>query len=127
MGTGTVSVSYAFFGFFAPVDNLPIVNQVQAGRAIPLKWTLKDANGNLVLNLATVLSINYYQTPCYDGETVSPTELPADDAGVSELRLTADGYHFNWKTEKGFANKCYNIRVTLSDLSVHEAKFKFKK
>jgi hypothetical protein len=81
----------------------------------------------LILNLATVTAIQYYQTPCIAGELVSDTPLPADDAGSSELRLTADGYHFNWKTDKNFANKCYNIRVTLSDLTVHEAKFKFKK
>lgn len=28
---------------------------------------------------------------------------------------------------KGFANRCYELRVSLNDSSTHEAKFKFKK
>ena len=124
--THTYAVQYSFLGFFSPVDNLPVLNGVNAGRAIPLKWELRDALGNPVLNLANVAGITYVQIAC-GSESVDPMEYVADDSGTSELRLTATGYHFNWKTEKGFANRCYTLRVALNDSTVHEAKFKFKK
>ena len=51
--THTYAVQYSFLGFFTPVDNLPVLNGVNAGRAIPLKReVLRDALGNPVLNLA---------------------------------------------------------------------------
>jgi hypothetical protein len=117
---------YEFIGFFEPVENLPVLNGVNAGRAIPLKWELRNASGNLVLDLATVTGITYVQVAC-GVEPVDQIELPAGDAGTSELRLTSTGYHFNWKTEKSFASKCYELRISLSDSSTHSARFKFKK
>ena len=127
-GTGTITNDdfYTFTGFFSPVENAPALNGVNAGRAIPLKWELRDPSGTLVLDLATVTGITYVQIAC-GAEPVDPMEYVADDSGTSELRLTATGYHFNWKTEKGFANRCYELRVSLNDSTTHEAKFKFKK
>jgi hypothetical protein len=37
-GSATHNVQYAFTGFFAPVDNVPVVNKANAGQAIPVKW-----------------------------------------------------------------------------------------
>ncbi len=126
--TGTITNDdfYTFTGFFSPVENAPALNGVNAGRAIPLKWELHDPAGTLVLDLATVTGITYVQIAC-GSESVDPMEYVTDDSGTSELRLTATGYHFNWKTEKGFANRCYELRIALNDSTVHEAKFKFKK
>ncbi len=67
--------------------------------------------------------------PCSVGDSVPvPLEGYADDAGASELRITGTEYHFNWKTAKNFANKCFELRVTLNDgTPPHIAKFKFTK
>ena len=73
-----------------------------------------------------VAGITYVQIAC-GSESVDPMEYVADDSGTSELRLTAQGYDFNWKTEKGFANRCDELRIALNDSTVHKAKFKFKK
>jgi hypothetical protein len=55
---GSASVTYAviydFSGFFAPVENLPMLNIANSGLAIPLKWRITDANGQPVTNLASV-------------------------------------------------------------------------
>jgi len=44
----TVAARYNFSGFFPPVDNPPVVNVVNAGRAIPVKFSL---GGNKGLNI----------------------------------------------------------------------------
>ena len=43
--TFKVNVRYAFNGFFRPIDNLPIVNAVKAGQAIPVKFCLGGNKG----------------------------------------------------------------------------------
>src|SRR6185369_3860486 len=43
--TFKVIVQYNFAGFFQPVDNLPVFNVVQAGRAIPVKFSLSGNKG----------------------------------------------------------------------------------
>ena len=44
-GSFKVTVSYPFTGFFRPVDNLPTVNVVKAGSAIPVKFSLGGDQG----------------------------------------------------------------------------------
>ena len=41
----TVTVQYNFAGFFPPVANLPALNVVQAGRGIPVKFSLSGNKG----------------------------------------------------------------------------------
>ena len=118
---------YDFRGFFTPVENLPKVNKVNAGRAIPLKWELRDHVGNFVLNLDAVDSIRYLRVACSVGEVITAMPLDADDSGASGLRITDNQFHFNWKTEKSFANTCMELQVTLDDGTVHIAKFAFTK
>lgn len=39
------TVVYKFSGFFAPVENLPAVNHVKAGQAVPVKFSLLGNQG----------------------------------------------------------------------------------
>jgi hypothetical protein len=125
--TQTYNVNYVFVGFFSPVNN-GVWNVVNAGRTIPVKWQQRDAFGSFVLDLGTVESIYFFQVPCSSETIALPMEGFADDAGASELRIAGTEYHFNWKTQKSFANKCFELRVTLDDSPMpHVAKFKFVK
>jgi len=47
MGNASVNygVNYNFSGFFQPVDNLPTLNRVKAGSAIPVKFSLSGNQG----------------------------------------------------------------------------------
>jgi hypothetical protein len=38
-------VTFTFSGFFQPVNNLPVLNQANAGRAIPVKFSLSGFQG----------------------------------------------------------------------------------
>ncbi len=128
LGTITNDDFFTFLGFFTPVENSPVVNVVNAGRAIPLKWQLHTPAGTNVQDLTVVQDIRYLQVACASETITNPIEGLADDSGSSDLRLVDGGYQFNWKTAKNFANTCMEIRVTLTDGSpAHIARFRFTK
>jgi hypothetical protein len=121
--TRTVKVIYNFTGFFSPVGNLPVLNMVNAGRAIPVKFSLA---GNQGLN---ILASGYPVSgviPC-DGsaQTVDITE-GTTTAGSSSLSYSPDQYSYVWKTESIWATTCRQLVIKLNDGTEHRANFKFK-
>jgi hypothetical protein len=121
----TVEVSpYNFTGFFAPIDNLPAFNEMKAGQAAPVKFSL---GGNQGLNIFAAGSPSSVQISCASGDPVSPVE-ETETAGSSSLSYdsTTDRYKYTWKTESSWKNTCRLLTVTLRDGTVHTAKFKFK-
>jgi uncharacterized repeat protein (TIGR01451 family) len=119
-----VTVLYDFTGFFSPVNNLPTVNVVNAGKAIPVKFSL---SGNKGLN---IFAANSPQS----GVILCDASAPATDltmtvtAGSSSLSYdaTTDQYIYVWKTDSSWAGTCRQLVVTLNDGSAYTAYFKFK-
>jgi hypothetical protein len=117
-------VVYNFTGFFSPVDNLPTLNQVKAGSAVPVKFSL---GGNQGLNILASGS------PSSQGISCS-TSAPVDDieetvtAGGSSLSydVATNTYSYVWKTNKAWANTCRQLIVKFVDGTEHKANFKFK-
>jgi alpha-tubulin suppressor-like RCC1 family protein len=116
--------AYQFSGFFQPVDNLPTLNSVKAGQAIPVKFSLGGDQG---LNIFAVGYPKSEQITCnsnvlVDGieETVTP--------GASSLTYDpgSDQYHYVWKTQKSWANTCRQLVVKFVDGTTQRANFKFK-
>lgn len=122
-------VRYNFIGFLLPVDNPPVINVGRAGRTFPIKWQLKDANGNFISDLGVVLynPLRYRQTA--SGSTIWYELLPGDTSGSSGLRYdsSSNQYIFTWQTSKTFAGKSYELLLELNDGSVHNAMFNFTK
>lgn len=118
----TVTVRYLFTGFFSPVNNLPTLNSVNAGRAIPVKFSL---SGNKGLN---ILAPNNPYTVSLNCNTNDPgvDVVETLTAGSSSLSFGGDQYNYVWKTESSWAGTCRQLVVTLNDGSVHVANFKFK-
>jgi DNA-binding beta-propeller fold protein YncE len=119
-----VTVQYNFAGFFQPVDNLPILNVVQAGRAIPVKFSL---SGNKGLGIFAPGSPSSGPIPCNSSDPAVDLEETVT-AGSSSLTYnpTTDTYNYVWKTEPGWAGTCRQLVVQLNDGSIHRANFKFK-
>ena len=119
-----VTVLYNFFGFFAPVDNLPIFNEMKAGQGAPVKFSL---SGNKGLNIFAAQSPSSVQIACDNGATILPVEETVN-AGSSSLTYdaTTDRYNYVWKTDGGWKNTCRQLNVILNDGTTHSAKFKFK-
>ena len=118
----TVTVLYSFTGFFQPIDNLPALNSENAGRTIPVKFSL---SGNKGLNIFAPGFPASGQIAC--GSSGPPVTLvPTVTPGGSGLSFGGDQYHYNWKTDPAWAGTCRQLVVQLNDGSIHRANFKFK-
>ncbi|MBO0797257.1 MAG: FG-GAP repeat protein [Blastocatellia bacterium] len=122
--TLNVTVNYNFSSFFQPVDNPPTVNQVNAGRAIPIIFSL---SGDKSLNIFAAGFPVSEQIACTDGAPSSKIEQTTT-AGGSSLSYDAvsDTYTYVWKTEESWAGTCRQLIVRLNDGSERVASFKFK-
>jgi hypothetical protein len=119
-------VNYTFDGFYAPVDNLPIVNSAKAGQTIPTKWRLTDVNGTGVSDPSSFQGLT--SVPCSVSSSEPVDEMTEYAAGNSGLQYLGNGiWQYNWKTPKEYALQCRIARVVLLDGSVHEFKVQFKK
>ena len=116
-------VRYNFAGFFQPIDNLPTVNTVKAGSAIPIRFSLSGYQGlDIFANafpVSTMIACGFTDPGAAVEETVN--------AGGSSLHydLTSDQYIYVWKTEKGWANSCRQLVAVLKDGNLYRANFKF--
>ena len=114
---------YNFSGFFPPVDTPPTLNLVNAGSAIPVKFSLNGDNG---LNIFAAGYPVSQQITCSDGAPVSEIEETVT-AGNSSISYNAapDQYTYVWKTKKDWAGECRTFRVTFDDGTYWEADFHF--
>lgn len=124
IGDACDPLTYAFTGFFSPVDNLPTVNLVNAGRAIPVKFSLGGDQGLDIFETGYPKS---QQITCDSSAPVDGIEQTVT-AGGSSLSYDAllDQYTYVWKTDKAWAGTCRQLVLKLDDGSVHRANFKFK-
>jgi hypothetical protein len=121
----SIAVRYSFGGFYSPVDNLPVLNTVKAGRVVPIKWSLLDSNGGYVADLGTFRSLTSKQVACSSGSTTSPVEetVSAGGAGLGYDSLT-NQFQYNWKTVGGWKGTCRIMVLELSDGQRREALFR---
>lgn len=116
-----VIVSYGFNGFYRPVDNLPTVNVVKAGSAIPVKFSLGGDQG---LNIFA----SGYPASVSTGCSASATDAIEETVTAGGSSLTYDAasgqYTYVWKTEKSWTG-CRQLQVKLRDGSSRWAAFSF--
>ncbi|HEX2462269.1 MAG TPA: PxKF domain-containing protein, partial [Vicinamibacterales bacterium] len=118
-------VAYDWHGFFQPVDNLPTLNAVKAGQALPVKFSL---SGNQGLNIFATGYPTSQPIICDSGASTDGIEATVT-AGSSSLAYDAitDQYTYVWKTDKAWANTCRQLTVKLNDGTTHQANFTFTK
>jgi hypothetical protein len=119
---------YAFTGFFSPVDNLPTLNGLKAGSAVPVKFSLGGNEG-----------LNVFATEPRSGVMTCTSSAPVDaieqtvTAGGSALtyNVATDVYTYVWKTDKAWAvapgGPCRQLVLRFVDGSTRRANFKFTK
>ena len=123
--TRSLAVNYAFSGFAAPVDD-DVVNLAKAGRGIPLRWRVTDANGSPITNL-TAAAVSAASLACVPGAPADQVEEYA--GGSAALQNLGNGYYqLNWKTPSGYARSCKTLHLDLGEGSgTRTARFQFTK
>jgi hypothetical protein len=115
---------YPFAGFFSPVNSQPTVNTVNAGRAIPVKFSLGGDEG---LDIFDPGSPRSRRIDCDSG---APTDEVEETSTPGASTLTYDvgsgRYHYVWKTEAVWAGTCRRLELGLNDGSTHAADFRFR-
>ena len=116
-------VVYNFNGFFQPIENLPTLNEVKGGQAIPIKFSL---NGNFGLNIFAPGYPASSAIACSDTEPGNVIEETTTAGGSSLTYNAATGqYNYVWKTDKSWKG-CRLLIVRFNDGSSYMAKFRFK-
>ena len=106
-------VRYGFSGFLSPIDNRPVVNVANAGRTIPVKWRLVNADGIGVSDPSSFVSLTSTAGGC---EGTASTDIVDTYVDGSGLQYLGDGnWQFNWKTPKSYAGQCRTIALNLAD------------
>jgi hypothetical protein len=115
--------SYAFSGFFSPVDNQPTVNDAKAGSAIPVIFGL---GGNQGLN---VLATGYPKSQLVACNSSAPVDGIEQTVSPGTTTLSFDPasglYQYVWKTDKAWAGTCRQLVLMLRDGTVQRASFEF--
>ena len=118
------NITYNFVGFLQPIDNLPVINTANAGRTIPVKWQLKDANGVLISDLSSLTSLSAAPIGC-SAAPAAIVEEQLSSPGSTVFRFDGAQFIFNWQTTKSWSG-CWLLQSTFNDGTVHYAKFQFK-
>jgi len=117
-------LSYTFGGFLQPVDNLPTVNGVAAGRAVPVKFSLGGDQG------LDIFEDGYPRSQaiaCNSSATVDGIEQTVTAGGSALTYDPSSGqYTYVWKTDKAWAGSCRQLVLKLRDGSYQRANFQFK-
>jgi hypothetical protein len=120
----TVTVLYNFAGFFPPISNQPVVNVVNAGRAIPVKFSLSGYKG---LNIFAPNSPASGQVACNSSDPAVTLEDTVTAGGSSlSYDASSDQYVYVWKTDASWAGTCRQLVVVLNDGTIHRADFRFR-
>jgi len=108
----------------------PLKTAAQQGSAVPIAWTLKDAAGNPLVSLTTLLKLeSVFNGAVPAGGCVASTigiretlfNLPNGATGGSTFRIVLGGYQFNWDTTTTttaptlMGKGCYTVLLYLSD------------
>ncbi|MBD3942238.1 PxKF domain-containing protein [Microbacterium sp. NEAU-LLC] len=121
----TYLVGYGFSGFGDPV-RADEVNQVKAGRAVPLTFHVtSDAAGTPAADLdAAKVTVRATSLSCDLGDT--PNLITETATGASGLQNLGGGdYRFVWSSPKSYAGSCKLLTVDLGDGIAHTAQFAF--
>jgi CSLREA domain-containing protein len=123
LGAFELTPTFVFTGFQPPVRNLPTVNTVKAGQAVPVKFSLA---GNQELNIFAPGYPKSQPMACVSGAPLDDVTATVS-AGGSSLSYDSgsDTYSYVWKTDKSWKG-CRQLILKLVDSTVHTATFEFR-
>lgn len=115
-------VVYAFVGFSSPVQNLPTLNVIKAGRSIPFRWRVVDAQGAPVTNLAAA-GIGASSISC---PSATENRIYSYGGSSGQLQNLGNGYYqLDWMAASSLRGYCRRLDLNLGDGQAYPAQFKF--
>jgi hypothetical protein len=117
--------SYAFGGFFQPVENAPTLNALKAGAAVPAEFNLGGSYGLAVLASGSPASQSAACGTFASSDAIEETVMAAGSSLSYDSAI--DRYSYVWKSEAGWANTCRVLTLRFFDGTVRSANFQFKK
>jgi len=122
--TAALVNQFTFGGFYPPVANPPVANKINAGNAVPVKFSL---GGNYGLKIFAKGYPNLVKTTC-QVKYIKPIDQKVN-AAMSSLTydpLTGQ-YKYTWKTDKKWAGTCGSLVMKFIDGTQKTALFQFTK
>jgi hypothetical protein len=111
-------------GFLSPIDNPPMINVVNAGNTIPIKFSL---GGNRGLNL---FAPGYPASQAMVCPSSAPQHTIDPTISTSANGLTYDSkanqYNYGWKTQTSWSGTCRQLTLLFTNGAVRTALFQFK-
>ena len=121
--SATYRVVFNFTGFFAPVKNPPIMNEMNAGRTVPLKFSL---GGNQGLNIIAAGFPTSRQIQCSTTLPIDSVEETTTAASSLTYDPVSGVYTYTWKTQKAWAGTCRQLSLQLIDGQTYILNFMFR-
>jgi hypothetical protein len=115
--TRTYNVVYAFSGFDQPVSTTGSVDDAEAGRAIPLKFSLHGDKG-----LSVVTRTTWQLASCADWSSLGPATT---GAGKLSYNHSLDRYLYLAATDPSWRGSCRTVELELADNTHHTVKVRF--
>ena len=121
---GVNPIRFNFSGLDHLVHDAPAFNTVNAGRALPLKFSLFGFQGLDIFLGGFPRS----QPIACDSAAPMGNGVPTVNPGASGLSYdaTSDQYNYVWKTDKAWAGTCRRLLVVFRDGSTHYANISFR-
>jgi Tol biopolymer transport system component len=120
----TYLVEYPFNGFFAPVDNEPVLNVTKAGSAIPVIFSLGGNEG------LSIFAPGYPKSQTIACNSTAPADGIESTVTAGGSSLSYDSstgrYTYVWKTDKSWSGTCRAFVLKTADGVAHQADFEFK-
>jgi hypothetical protein len=119
------NVQYAFSGFANPIATLPALNKATAGRTVPVKYSLRDANGAVIPDLNSFASLASAPAACDTNVPTADAE-ETDGTGSTTIEFDSGQFVYHWKTQSAWAGTCRVLQLTLTDGTQHTVVFQFR-
>jgi hypothetical protein len=120
----SVAAALTFLGFFSPVDNYPgPANPRTAGAKVPVKWEVRNAQGQPLTSLSLIQSLTSQQVQCNNPSVTIGGST--NEFNPSKLTTPGGQFNFNWDTKSSYAHTCRMLTLRLTDGVAHRALFSF--
>jgi predicted extracellular nuclease len=117
-------LNFEFEGFQDPIVNPPLVNSINAGAAVPVKFELSgDLGLDVVFGSPSVTQFN-----CTLGAGAAMGDATTAGRSLVQYDAATNTYTYVWKTDKkDYVDTCRTFELTLDDGTYRQVLFSFTK